>query len=515
MYHLSRLATNINIYMQKTLCKYIFVALLIITTNCIAKERVINLEINYKKVDFANKHQLALAINDQIPGPTLQLMEGEHVVINVHNKLKTGTTLHWHGVLVPWQMDGVAGVSQSEIPPGGKYKYMFTPLQSGTYWYHAHTGLEEQEGLYGALLIKPKDRQKLEYNKDIVIVLSDWSNTKADQIFANLSSATKSMDTHQNNNQTDYNDVDYDAFLLNGKTSKNPWQQKVNVGDIARIRFIGAGASTIFRVKIPNQVMQVINVQGNSVQPYECNDFFLAPGETLDILLKIQQDIPYLIYAEAIDQSGYVYGALVDTKKINIQDLQLDKFKPTTPEMLNEYYANVIAKNKTNDAKEIYKTINMDLTGSMHPYLWTIDNVSGFDAKPIIIEPNKRYRLIINNKTPMPHPMHIHGHWFILRKNQGEYDPLLHTVLVGPNNSIAVDVDTDASGQWFFHCHMLYHMHAGMFRTFQYSTLKQILDYSQEPQDIMKYTKFINRPIIRIDELVPIKRSLVENPMPK
>ncbi len=177
-------------------------------------------------------------------------------------------------------------------------------------------------------------------------------------------------------------------------------------------------------------------------------------------------------------------------------------------------YQPMIAAVKTNDPNTpVAHVINMELFGYMDRFIWFINGVPAYKAKPIRLDPGKRYRFVFTNTSMMHHPMHIHGHWFILRKGNDAYDPLLHTIDVPPGATITADVDTDASGQWFFHCHFLYHMMTGMSRVFQYSTLIEITQGKRKPQNIIKQTPYYNRPIVRVDETMPIDSSLVKYPM--
>lgn len=608
-----------------------------------AGNRTVNLVVSYKTVSFAGKSIKAIAVNNQIPAPTLHFKEGDHVTINVYNHLDKETAIHWHGMLVPWQMDGVLGVNQHGIQPGNVFHYQFTLRQSGTYWYHAHAGLQEQQGLYGALLIDPPQHSNYYYTKDYVIVLSDWSNTNPDQILANLKKEgdyyspnfplqpslekfihdyRKASFTERKNLIDDYkmmqqmrmsiydiSDVAYDAFLLNGQSNCYPWTGSVKVGDVVRLRFIGAGGSTIFHVKIPGTTMQMVHVQGNDVVPYPVSDFRIAPGETYDVLVKIQKNKPYIIYAESIDTVGAAYGALVtsahqfvnykgvspfpeplpvtremmsmmmgeidkgtshlsmaEQMKIDPQ-MKMDDSKsmdsshishtsahnmasmnnkpggmsgmamnhsmgmtmPTEPSIIGDTmsrpgtsymtssgikYQPITAAVQTNNPnKPVARVLNMELFGYMDRYIWFINGVPEYKAKPIILEPGKRYRFVFTNTSMMHHPMHIHGHWFILREGKGAYDPLLHTIDVPPGSTITADVDTDASGQWLFHCHLLYHMMSGMSRVFQYSTLIEITNGEAKPQHVVKQTSYYNRPIVRIDEVRPIDPMFVMHPM--
>lgn len=574
-----------------------------------ATDHTVNLFVDYKCVNFAGECRKALAINNQIPAPTLHFKEGDQVTINVHNNLDEGTSIHWHGVLVPWNMDGVENVSQDPIPPGKTFSYKFKLKQSGTYWYHAHADFQEQEGMYGGFIIDPLEPPAYHYTKDYVVVLSDWSNTSGDQIFANLKKdghyyapdfpiqpsllhfiseydkaspkeRRKLIDDYEmmqdmRMNIYDFSDVAYDAFLLNGHTKCNPWTAPVKVGDVVRLRFIGAGGSTIFRVKIPGKSMEVVHIQGHDVEPYSIEDFTIAPGETTDVLVKIQKDSPYIIYAESPDTLGAAYGALIthpqqqvnyqsvkpfpipeavmmgshmmghggmghgmmdhggmehegssmpmdskssdhqmsrssdqhgmDMKKMDSKasksskpsDHQMHmstshhemKTEPDSPHgimtsMSSESslttgtkYQNLKATFKTNDPNKPVTEIKMELSGYMGRFMWFINGLPEFKAEPILIEPGKRYRLIFTNESMMHHPMHIHGHFFILRNGHGEYDPFLHTIEVPPGATVVADFDANASGQWFFHCHHLYHMIAGMSRVFRYSTFMQ--DYKK------------------------------------
>lgn len=740
--------------MRKAL-SVIFITLFLVS-NVYASDRTVNLVVSYKTVSFAGKAIKAIAVNNLIPAPTLHFKEGDHVTINVYNHLDQETAIHWHGMLVPWQMDGVLGVTQQGIQPGGVFHYQFTLHQSGTYWYHAHAGLQEQQGLYGAFIIDPPQHPNYSYTKDHVIVLSDWSNTNPDQILANLKKEgdyyspnfplqpslekfihdyRKASSSERKNLIDDYkmmqqmrmsiydiSDVAYDAFLLNGQPKCAPWTAPVKIGDVVRLRFIGAGGSTIFHVKIPGTTMQMVHVEGNDVVPYPVSDFRIAPGETYDVLVKIQKNEPYIIYAESVDTVGAAYGALttsphqfvnykgvapfpeplpvtremmsmmmgemdhgsssatmamgssvkthkpIHTKSMNMAstphkmamdhkadnhssqlsmaeqmkmnpNMKMDDSKPvdssmpkgnqkkldtssntmkmdsnmkmdnnmsmdssmsmnnqkpteksavpdkksqsdmkmpsttthsmkmndnsshnmasmtkmsggmsgmemghgmamnhsmdmtmpTEPSIIGDAmsppsasymtssgtkYQNVTAAVQTNNpSKPVARVLNMELFGYMDRYIWFVNGVPEHKAKPIILEPGKRYRFVFTNTSMMHHPMHIHGHWFILREGKGAYDPLLHTIDVPPGSTITADVDTDASGQWLFHCHLLYHMMSGMSRVFQYSTLIEITNGEEKPQHVVKQTAYHNRPIVRIDEVRPIDPMLVMHPM--
>ncbi|WP_131782703.1 multicopper oxidase domain-containing protein [Legionella gresilensis] len=638
-------------------------------------EHVINLVVAYKWVNFAGKMRRAIAVNNQIPAPTLRFKEEERVHIIVHNQLDVGTAIHWHGILVPWQMDGVEHVTQKPILPGKEFHYRFTPHQSGTYWYHAHADVQEQDGLYGAFLIDPKRPPAYQYNKDYVIVLSDWSNIPAEQVFFNLKkdgdyfapkfplqpSLSKFIQDYQRADASerkslvsdytmmqqmrmsiyDISDVAYDAFLLNGQPNTYPWTALVKTGDVVRLRFIGAGASTTFRVKIQDSPMTMVHAQGNDIKPFTVQSFDIAPGETYDVLVRVQKHSPYLIYAESIDTIGAAIGALITSPNQPLNFTQITRFPeplpvtrlmmanmmegmshgskspegmkhsmqhngnstqkksleknsremrvsvqhqrnrnhhsiqkentkhlnhvkempaqhsshqvfsdieqhsrvnenssmnhamsmPTEPSIVGDAitplnnsnaqamtmgtkYQDLTAAIKTNNPnRPVDGVIRMELFGYMERFIWFINGLPEYKAKPILIEPGKRYRIIFTNNSMMRHPMHIHGHWFILRNGHGAYDPLLHTINVPPGATAVADFDTDASGQWFFHCHQFYHMMAGMARTFQYRTLLEVVKGLRAPEYEIASTDYYNRPIVRVDELVPIDKNLTVNPV--
>jgi FtsP/CotA-like multicopper oxidase with cupredoxin domain len=535
---------------------YGFILLLSTIPTAFAANRVIDLTVAPQTVNYTGETRQAIAVNQQIPGPILHFKQGDQVTINVYNHLQQGTTIHWHGIMVPWQMDGVEGVSQQAIPPNGVFHYQFTLYQAGTYWYHAHAGLQEQEGLYGAFIIDPPNPSPYTYNEDKVIVLSDWSNTPAQQIYNHLKQGTGKEGAAKSEMQMpmgteDTSDVAYDAYLLNGQPSQHPWSSLVKVGDTVRLRFIGAAASTIYRVSVSDSNLQIVHVQGNDVKPYSVADFSIAPGETYDVLIKIKKNTPYVIYAQPLGQPGMAVGVLrtnpqqkmdhqlimSSTEKMAQRSAAADKnlsmsaamsmsAKPSRigdtlvppnasqPNLTSgTKYQALTAAVKTNDPdKPIYRVIPMELSGNMDGYQWLINGLPEQKAKPILIQPGKRYRLIFTNDSMMPHPMHIHGHWFILRNGHGSYDPLLHTIDVPPGAIVVADVDADASGQWYFHCHNLYHMEAGMARIFRYTTLMGVVNGTETPEKVILPGSYVNRPIVRVDEVLPINPALFNQP---
>lgn len=520
--------------------KYILYAKLFLTlaltSQAHSEHKVFHFNVEPKAVQYAGETRKAISINGQIPGPTLHVKEGDLVTVYVHNKLDEGTSIHWHGLLIPWEMDGVVGVTQDPIPPGETFKYEYTVKQSGTYWYHSHKGLQEQLGLYGTIIIDPLKPEPYEYTKDFPIVMSDWTNTSPYQVFDNLKKsgdyytskmpiqpslsyflseyqkapsqeAKDKLIASYNMMQTsrmsvfDFSDVAYDAYLLNGHSSESPWMEHVQVGDSVRLRFIGAGTSTIYHIKIPNEQMQVVHIQGKDVSPYYTDSFTLAPGETLDVIVKIKEDKTYIIYAESNDTLGRVLGILATHPDQINQLCQVEPFPTPGPismghsmkgheesgehgiptETVGTKYQDLKADYKTNDPNRPFEVIEMALQGDMDRYIWLINGLPEYLAEPVTIEHGKRYRLIFTNHTMMHHPLHIHGHFLILRNGHGEYDPYLHTIDVAPGSTVVADLDADTEGQWYFHCHHLYHMVAGMARVFRYSDFQEDYFASHKP----------------------------------
>lgn len=624
-----------NLHIKKFCFSFILLFFVVQSHTIFGADRCVDLYINSVPKTFCGCTKNAIVVNGQLPAPTLHFREGDNVTLNVWNCLHEGTSVHWHGILLPWYMDGVDNVSQQMIAPGGVFHYQFKIRQSGTYWYHAHAHLQEQEGLYGAFIIDPIKKPAYHYDKDYVIVLSDWSNLSADQVYRNLkktgeyysprfplqaslarfyydlakASPKEKKDVWEDYISMqytrmsiyDFSDVAYDAYLLNGRTLSKPWTGMVNVGDVVRLRFIGAAANTIYKVKIPCALMTMVNMQGHDIEPYKLTDFTLAPGETCDVLVKIKKNRPYVIYAESSDTLGAAYGALITTpgqcvdfrvkpfpqplsvmremmanmmgghgghsmsgmsgmksgmsgmkhsahsmsNMSGMQHKNADHMKNMTMSSMQPISANQQAGNaglskmpemsgmshsngmmnhsmsmsdmitmmitgkqkitsttitsgtkyqqvksnfKTNDPNKPYTIIKMSLFGWMDRFIWFINDVPEYRAHPIIIEGGKRYRIIFTNASMMHHPMHIHGHFFILRNGNGAYDPLLHTIDVAPGANVVADFEADEVGQWFFHCHHLYHMASGMARVFQYSTLFYLGKELQSCEKIRAFT---------------------------
>ena len=528
------------------------------------------LTVDYKTVNFTGRDKKAIAINDSIPAPTLYFKEGEKAVIYVNNKMDVETSVHWHGILLPNFQDGVPYLTSPPIRPGKTHKFEFVLNQSpGTYWYHSHTGLQEQEGLYGAIVIEPK-RKKINYNHDLVLVLSDWTNENPDAVLRSLKRGDEWYSIKKGSLQSlfdvvrqgalgaqlklwrqrmpgmDISDIYYDAFLINGKMKQNYPQFKA--GDILRVRLVNASASTYFWLTFGGKKPLLVSADGVNIQPVVIERLLHAVSETYDFILKIPSGKAIEFKATAQDGSGVATALigkgdilkapnipkpdLIKAMKImaknhgkghsdhnmrdrhkphskghsdhNMKDRHKphskghsdhnmkDRHKPhrirgqdmkkarqTIPELGEPHknhksapasnYAYLKAVRKTNFSKNIpVREIEMDLTGNMWRYVWSINGKTLSEVDKIKIHRGEITRILFNNKTMMHHPMHLHGHFFRVLNKNGDYSPLKYSVDVPPMSKVTIEFDSNKRGDWFFHCHVLYHMKGGMARILSY-----------------------------------------------
>lgn len=298
-----------------------------------------NLEIARGAIDVAGRPQDAMTINGGIPGPVLRFTEGEDLTINVTNKMDVDTSIHWHGLILPYQQDGVPGISFPGIKPGETFTYTFPAQQSGTYWYHSHSGLQEQSGVYGSIIIDPKTREPFRYDREYVVVLSDWHKTDTPKtILSNL----KIMADYYNYQQrtlgtllddvkkmgfgaaladrmawgdmrmmpSDIADVSGYVFLMNGRNPDQNWTGLFKPGERIRLRFVNAAAMTFFDVRIPGLKMTVVQADGNNVRPVPVDEFRIAVAETYDVIVRPTEDKAYTLFAESMARTGHARGTL-------------------------------------------------------------------------------------------------------------------------------------------------------------------------------------------------------------
>lgn len=499
-----------------------------------------DLYVRKMPVVINGRNTTATLINDSLPAPTLKMKEGETVTIRVHNEMEETTSIHWHGLIVPYEMDGVPGISFDGIPPKSTFTYTFKLQQSGTYWYHSHSGFQEQTGMFGAIVIEPKGRERHPVAEDHVVVLSDWTyknphtllkllKQRADfdnyhlpdfkKLLADIAQTDlkTAMDKRKMWNQmrmmpTDFSDLTGEntfTYLINGRASDDAWYKKIKAGQAIKLRFINASAQTIFDVRIPGLKMTVVATDGIDVEPVSIDDFRIGVAETFDLIVTPTQEA-HTIFAQNVDRTGYVTATLatkdnvraavpamdgvewltmadmmgdmengfhakharteydfktdmrVDMPRANLDDpginLRNIKRDVLTYDRLSSVDEHIFAEQRAPT-----REIELHLTGNMERYIWAFDGVKFADAKPVNIKPGERVRITLVNDTMMMHPMHLHGMWSDMRTATGEFQVRKHTMLVHPAQKISFDV-TGEAGRWAWHCHLLYHMEAGMFR---------------------------------------------------
>ena len=512
----------------------------------------------------------AITVNGTLPGPIIRLKEGQKVRLAVTNTLNEDSSIHWHGILLPFQMDGVPGVSFPGIKPGQTYNYEFEVKQSGTYWYHSHSGMQEAMGQYGAIVIDPAGKDPVAYDREHVIVLSDWSfmhpmeqlrKLKAmggyfnhnRQTLAGLiegkdqSQSDRAMWGKMRMDPTDISDVNGSTytFLINGHGPQENWTGLFTPGERVRLRIINASAMTNFNVRLPGLPMMVVAADGQHVQPVETDEFQIAIAETYDVIVQPKDDQAYGLIAEAIDRSGQCRATLAPrmgmvaaipairerpllTMKdmgmgdmdmsgggdhsahgpaapatdamagmagmdmsggsMNMRDpsvapqvkmgpgvatlapMPMDRTgeRPTGLEKVDHRvltYKDLKSLDPNADTRMPAREVDLHLTANMERYMWSFDGVKFSEgAQPIAFRHNERVRVNLINDTMMPHPIHLHGHFFEVVTGNPGHHPVKHTVNVLPGGKVSFDLTADALGDWAFHCHMMLHMMTGMFR---------------------------------------------------
>lgn len=528
-----------------------------------------HLNISQGMVNVTGKPVKRMTVNGKFIAPLLEFEEGDEAVIHVHNQLKDqDTSLHWHGLLLPGLMDGVPGFNGFQgIQPKGDFTYRFKVRQNGTYWYHAHSKGQEQDGLYGPLVIYPKGKQPVatheKAERDYVLMLSDFHESDSAQIMANLK---KSAEYYQNQRETvldvwkqvkqqglkaswqdramwnqmrmlktDLSDVTGYRFLVNGQTPEQNWTGTFKTGEKVRLRFINASAMSFFDVRIPDLKMTVLSADGQPVQPVPVDEFRIGAAETYDVIVEPMQE-HYQVQAESIDRAGFAIASLQNEMFPKQQKLEMPKARPrallTMDDMghgqmdmgkmdhgshqqmnmehhshdqmqmsasaMSEHsqhqsmassekdqpdtvqgwanastpaghkalqYADLKSLTPQADTRPAERELLIRLGGTMERYIWTIDGkkFSDKDFEPLTVRFGERIRLKFVNNSMMAHPMHLHGMFMQLENGQSAQDiPNKHTIIVPPGKTVTAMLTADEVGEWAIHCHLLYHMSAGM-----------------------------------------------------
>ncbi len=535
---------------------------------------IYDLTIGYYPITIDGRRATSTGINGTVPGPLVRLREGDHVTLNVTNSMldTEHSSIHWHGILVPFPMDGVPGVNFNGIQPGETYKYQYRVKQAGTYWYHSHSFLQEQSGTYGPLIIDPKDSEPFSYDREHVLVLSDWSFEDPETIFRNIN-----MKGHYYNFQRrtlpelvgDVRDKGFKGamaprlawgkmrmspvdladvtgavytYLINGNSPAMNWTGLFEAGETVRLRVINASAMSAFDVRIPGLDMEVVQADGKNVKPVTVHEFRIGVAETYDVLVR-PQDKSYTIFAESLDRSGYGRATLSPEPGLEAPVPELrprpvrglkeigmggmlggmdhggmdhgdmghgghSKMKsgikddpdlpgpqgpePFLPEKSESNVAMVIRNPKIRmdepglglgeDGWRVltYKDLvsvepqpyeetadremTINITANMERYMFSFDGKKFTEHPgPYLFRYQERLRLYLVNHTMMDHPIHLHGMWMQL-ENGADKLPFKHTILVKPGEYLSVLITPIEKGDWAFHCHLLYHMEAGMFQ---------------------------------------------------
>ncbi|MDU7367736.1 MAG: copper resistance system multicopper oxidase [Acinetobacter baumannii] len=551
-----------------------------------------DLTIAEQTVNITGKPLKRITVNGKFVAPLLEFEEGDDAVIRVHNKLKNqDSSIHWHGLILPGIMDGVPGFNQFDgIAPNKTYEYKFKVRQNGTYWYHSHSKGQEQDGLYGPLVIYPKNKVPLtageKADRDYVVLLSDFHNSTSSQIMSNLK---KEADYYQNRRETvfdvfrqikrdglkatwkdrsmwnqmrmlktDMSDVTNYTFLMNGKTPEQNWTGNFKAGEKVRLRFINASAMSLFDVRIPNLKMTVVSADGQPVKPVPVDEFRIGTAETYDVIVEPKQ-ANYQIEAESIDRSGFSIGTLHDENTSPVKSIVMPTPRPralltmedmgmnhdmssmkgmdhdmssmkgmdhdmssmkgmdhdmssmkgmdhdmssmkgmdhdmssmkgmdhdmssktmnssrsdevvygwanaSTPVGLKALqYSDLQSLTAQKDTRAPEREIEIRLGGNMERYIWTINGKKFNETEPFKVKYGERIRLKFVNDSMMAHPMHLHGMFMQLENGQDPSNmPNKHTVIVPPGKTVTTLLTADELGEWAIHCHLLYHMSAGM-----------------------------------------------------
>ena len=578
---------------------------------------VIDLTIGEQMFRLDGRTASAITINGTIPGPVIRLKEGQQATLRVTNRLEERSSIHWHGLILPPAMDGVPGVSFAGIEPGTTFTYQFPVRQSGTYWFHSHSGGQELAGMYAPMIIDPIEPEPFRYERDYVVMLSDWSfespetllpNLKKQGGYYNFQKRTAGefftdvrrmglwpaiqnylMWDQMRMDPTDFADVTGYTFtyLMNGLSPAGNWTGLFRPGERVRLRLINAASMTFYDVRIPGLTMTVVQADGQNIQPVVVDELRMGVAETYDVIVEPVEDLAYTVFAETTDRSGYARGTLaprqgmsgeiperrprplrtmedmgMSMEGMDMGDTKDPQGRMTMPgmdpsgdtanvkeddatqksqhtehskhgsgiqprqgmpdksgrgtvdprysaipgaepvkhgpddhgpgnQMVAEYsqnrmgepgrglesserrvllYTDLRSLAPYPDQREPEREIELHLTGHMQRYIWSFDGRKYSEARePIHFHYGERVRLTFVNDTMMEHPLHLHGMWMYLENGAGEYLPRKHTVIVKPAERLSVAVTTDAPGRWAFHCHLLLHMEAGMFRVVEVS----------------------------------------------
>ena len=414
---------------------------------------------------------------DSAPGPLIRAKAGDLLRVEVANSLPATTSVHWHGIALRNDMDGVPGLTQQPIPAGGRYSYEFTAPDPGTYFYHPHSGVQLDRALYGVLVVDdPKETGA--YDAEWIVVLDDWvdgTGRTPDEVLASLQSMggqgdmagmdhgnmggmsgmpMGGMETMTSPLIGGAGDVDYPHYLVNGRVPASPVTLTGKPGQRVRIRIINAASDTAFRVALGGHRLTVTHSDGFPVVPTATDALLLGMGERVDVSVDLTDGVfPLVAAAEGKSGQGLalVRTAGGEPPAATVRPAELDRQVLITGTLR-------AAQSVALTSRQPDRVHRLVLGGAMMPYRWTINGATFDDAKPLVVRRGERVRLAFQNSTTMFHPMHLHGHTFAVTGGGARKD----TVIVAPKQTVNVDFDADNPGQWMTHCHNIYHAEAGM-----------------------------------------------------
>lgn len=529
-----------------------------------------HLEVGATQVNVTGVPRYATVVNGQLPAPLLRWRQGDAVTIRVTNRLPSPTSIHWHGMILPANMDGVPGISFPGIYPGETYEYRFPVTQAGTYWYHSHSRFQEQIGLYGPIVIEPRGGERHPFDREHVLLLSDWTDTDPERVYRLLkvesdyfnykrrtvgdfvSDARKNglsaavsdrrMWGQMRMNASDLLDVSGHTYtyLTNGVTPAGNWTCLFRRGEKVRLRIINGASMSFFDIRIPGLAMTVVAADGQDVEPVTVDEFRIGAAEVYDVIVEPKDDRAYTIFAQSMDHTGYARATLapapgmsadippldppavlsmadmgmdmssmqhgsagahdtagmdmsgIDMRHMDMSSMDMTHTPSAPPPKFGPNVDMVASQPKTSlsdpgvglrnngrrvltyadlrtidgpiDSREPGRDIRLHLTGHMQRYVWSFDGQKFSEAQPLRFNYGERLRIVLVNDTMMNHPIHLHGMWSEVESPDGEFLFRKHTVTVQPGQQLSYRVSANAPGRWAFHCHLLYHMEAGMFR---------------------------------------------------
>ena len=438
------------------------------------------------ELELAGRRVRTFTYGGQVPGPELRVREGETLRVLLENRLPEPTTIHWHGIPVPNAMDGVPDITQQAVPPGERFLYEFTVPVPGTYFYHTHVGVQLDRGLAGALIVEP-GREELAYDREVVLVLDDWLDGIAgtpEEALRQLVGAghgghgghgmghgtmpggsMPGMGTMPGMTGTGGEppevepDLVYPFYLVNGRPPERPFEFVGKRGDVLRLRLVNAASATIFRVVLAGHRLVVVQADGQPIEPLEGDALRIGMGERYDLLVRLDNPgiWPLVAWAEGTDRAAQ--AVLRYEGESGRVPVSVTRPRELAGELVHGLRCRARSAG-TLFVPDVERPIV--LGGGMGRYVWTIDGQAYPAAEPIRVQRGQRVRFRLQNMTTMPHPMHLHGHFF--RMGESAQAPLRDTVLVDPMQEVAMDWMAENPGRWAFHCHHLYHQETGMMR---------------------------------------------------